>query len=131
MFCVLIDDGSDQTDCEMARAHLADWIDDPLRVAAELSRYRDAARRSLALRRRESASACCGRLLCKRLPHFASCQHREDEHFSVHWRGSRPCFYEALTSWRSAIQLGLSGRRRLARKPIIGCADSIFAVASL
>jgi hypothetical protein len=44
-FSGLIDDGSDQTDYQMARESLARSIANPLHAAAELTRYRDAAQR--------------------------------------------------------------------------------------
>jgi hypothetical protein len=39
------DDGSDRVAYEMARQYLARCVANPLRVAAELARYRDAAQR--------------------------------------------------------------------------------------
>ena len=44
-FCCSINDGSDRVDYEMARQYLARCVANPLRVAAELARYRDAAQR--------------------------------------------------------------------------------------
>jgi hypothetical protein len=43
-FCGPINDGSDRVDYEMARQYLARCVANPLPVAAELARYRDAAR---------------------------------------------------------------------------------------
>ncbi len=44
-FCGPITDNNDYTDYQMARGYLADRVPNPLQAAAELARFRDAARR--------------------------------------------------------------------------------------